>query len=154
MVSCLPDKRAPGGAPFLVRVFAGGVCLRGELRLWRRDGRERFGQRHPGKRKSKLFQWCKEVPRAQAASAIELFTGVNKAGICAHTRTSRARTIAHFPPFVLYLLKKERGDTMSEPNIQIREVADCMQHWRKNCGEWVSKIWKRVSECRRPGMNI
>ena len=34
----------------------------------------------------------------------------------------RARTIAHFPPFVLYLLKKERGDTMSEPNIQIREA--------------------------------
>ena len=29
MVSCLPDKRAPGGAPFLVRVFAGGVCLGG-----------------------------------------------------------------------------------------------------------------------------
>ncbi len=97
---------------------------------------------------------CPPLPRAQAASAIELFTGVNKAGICVHTRTSRARTIAHFPPFVLYLLKKERGDTMSEPNIQIREAADCMQHWRKNCGEWVSKIWKRVSECRRPGMNI
>ena len=131
-----------------------GTPERGKASYFRGEPPRQDGGRHPGKRKSKLFQWCKEVPRAQAASVIELFTGVNKAGSCVHTRTSRARTIAHFSPFVLYLLKKERGDTMSEPNIQIREVADCMQHWRKNCGEWVSKIWKRVSECRRTGMNI
>lgn len=45
MVSCLPDKRAPGGAPFLARVFDGKSMFGGEIRLWRRDGRERFGQR-------------------------------------------------------------------------------------------------------------
>lgn len=95
-----------------------------------------------------------KCPAPKPLLVIELLTGVNKAGGCAPTRTSRARTIAYFPPFVLYLLKKERGDTMLEPNIQIREAVDCMRRWRKNCGKWASKIWEPVSACRRSRMNI
>ena len=149
----------------MVRVFARGVYLRGELRLWRRDGRERFGQRcgpAPRKKEKQVISGVPSCPcgspctpeRGKASYSSGSTPRLSRVGRTSPTRTSRARTIAHFPPFVLYLLKKERGDTMSEPNIQIREAADCMQHWRKNCGEWTSKIWKRVSECRRPGMNI
>ena len=100
MVSCLPDKRAPGGAPFLVRRLL-EEYIWGELRLWRRDGRERFGQRCGPAPRKKEKQVISEVqgsaPRlshvSRTSPAIELLTSVNKAGGCAPTRPSLVRTI-------------------------------------------------------------
>lgn len=44
---------------------------------------------------------------------------------------------------------------MSEHNIQIREaVQDDVAALEKELRKMGTKIWKRVSECRRPGMNI